>query len=69
MKKAVTGVPSALWPWDATRREARYDRRNAGRCSVVAKTNMVSKWVRNDPDLTRRRVGARPLYHNRGDSY
>ena len=35
----------------AVRRQARYDRRNAGRRSAFTKSDMAPEWVRNDPDL------------------
>lgn len=36
----------------AARQQVRYDRRNAGRPSAFAKTDVAPEWVRNDPDLT-----------------
>lgn len=35
----------------AARQQARYDRRNAGCRSAYAKCDVVSDWVRSDPDI------------------
>ena len=35
----------------AARQQPRYKRRNAARCSVFAKLDAASEWVRNDPYL------------------